>query len=93
MGLLQKLWPWGQLIDMERSTAQAEQRALTAERERDYWREQFNTATRELRHTKSVLDWTEAALYEQQRLLQSAHFRNPNTGRIGPKGRIYSAAN
>ncbi len=83
------LWPWGRMLEQERELAETQHELAKVTRELGreiqkhedsrgrtrMYREALTSATRELK-----------VLHDK---IKQGHFRNPATGRLGPKGVTY----
>ena len=89
MKLKTVFWPWGQLIDLERSTATAEQRAEKAEAEVKRVGRALKQVLGELAAAKRGNQWGDHEIAKLRAQIAQGHFRNPKTGRLGAKGQTF----
>lgn len=90
MSIKSILFPWGHNLDLERQLAQVEyQLDRLASQNRDLQRtiEQLEAG---LRIEAQAKTYARTKLRELRASLKEAHFRNPATGRLGPKGVVYN---
>lgn len=89
MRLRDILFPWGRLLELERDLGEARGYAERFQRKLTALSATLVRTLAELQTARGALAAAEAKLREQHLLLRGAHFRDPATGRLGPKGRIY----
>lgn len=90
MNLKTILWPWGQLIDLEREVGEANERARKSAADKVRVDRALHETLAELNVEKLANRLGDKALRQQHELLREAHFRNPATGRLGRKGERFS---
>lgn len=82
-------WPWGQLIDLEREAAEAQQEAVKAKDEAKRVGRALKEVLGELSAAKRGNQIGDAKIAWLERLIREGHFRNPATGRLGRKGETF----
>lgn len=89
MNLKTIFWPWGQLIDLERATAEAEQAAEKAKAEAKRVGRALKDVLGELAAAKRGNQWGDHEIAKLRAKIAEGHFRNPETGRLGRKGETF----
>lgn len=89
MNLKTIFWPWGQLIDLEREAAEAQQEAAKAKDEAKRVGRALKEVLGELAAAKRGNQIGDAKIARLERLIREGHFRNPKTGRLGHKGETF----
>lgn len=82
-------WPWGQLIDLEREAAEAEQQAEKAKAEAKRVGRALKEVLGELAAAKRGLQLGDFQIAKLEAQIKQGHFRNPKTGRLGRKGETF----
>lgn len=82
--------PWGRNLDLERELAVANQRALQSDKVLVRQLQVNCELAEDLRMQKAVNAAAEQTNLRLHRLVANGHFRNPATGRLGPKGETYN---
>lgn len=89
MNLKTIFWPWGQLIDLEREVAEAQQEAVKAKDEAKRVGRALKEVLGELAAAKRGNLIGDAKIAKLRAKLAEGHFRNPKTGRLGHKGETF----
>lgn len=81
--------PWGYNIDLERQLAETSYSLSRAEKTIERVVAENHNLAADLRMQKAINTANEQTNLRLHRLIAEGHFRNPATGRLGPKGETY----
>ena len=84
------LWPWGRLLEMERELATLERDLAVAASDYRFLGRRLDDTRARAEMYQNALTRAAADGLALTRELQSAHFRNPATGRLGRKGERFN---
>lgn len=89
MGWKSIINPWGYNLELERELALVEQQLRQTEGRIRAKNRENNQLASELRVEKAIVQALEGAVERLHKIIDEGHFRNPATGRLGPKGQTY----
>lgn len=90
MGFRSIINPWGYNLDLEREIAKVEAERDQLKHEIRYWKTVTDDLKRDREHYKAAAIAAEQTNNRLHSLVREGHFRNPATGRLGPKGEVYN---